>query len=395
MSPVVVTGLLSSQNLHPALRHFLLLIALVAGLPGGVAATGYYRFDSEIRLAYDRVLSLRLAEARTQTALLRQAAPDNLLVHLVEDYIDFFTVYVSEDEAAYERLKPNRSKRLELLEAGDTDSPYYLYSQAEVYLHWALLRLRFEDYLGAFSDINRANKLLQRNQERYPDFMPNLKDLGVLHAAVSTVPDHLRWGVELFSSLKGDLALGRKELQRVVDYAATHPEFPFADEARALNAYVLLHLEGDPAAAWTAVQRAGYQPAQNPLHSFLLANIAMRTGHNEAAIRYLEQCPRGTQYLPFPYLHHMRGLAYLRQLDAKRAQPSFERFLQQWQGQHFRRETWQKLAWCALLQDNPSGYRRYLDKVNQEAKSSAGGDANATREAADSRTPIWTKRRRA
>ena len=73
-------------------------------------------------------------------------------------------------------LKENKKNRLDILEEGDKDSPWFLYSsQAEVHLQWAGNRLKFKEYLTAAYEINKAYRLLTKNQELYPNFIPNLK----------------------------------------------------------------------------------------------------------------------------------------------------------------------------------------------------------------------------
>ena len=83
------------------------------------------------------------------------------------------------------------------IKEGDRDSPFYLYTQADIHLQWAITRVKFEDYFQAVMEIKRAFNLLTKNQELFPDFMPNQKNLGLLHALIGTVPDQYRWGLKL------------------------------------------------------------------------------------------------------------------------------------------------------------------------------------------------------
>lgn len=342
-------------------------------------ATGYFNFNAETQRIYDKIFELRLNEAQSLIARLKLNEPDNLIAYHLENYVDFFTIYVSEDEKAYQRMKANRDRRLEKIADGDRDSPYYLYTQAEIRLHWALLKFRFEEYLSALSDINRAHKLLLNNQERFPDFLGNKKDLGILHAAVGTVPENYRWALELLSSLEGTVLQGKREVESVLA-SPRWSSFPFRKETQIIYAFLLLHLDGRPDAAWVALENANLRAEATPLHAFVLANVAMRTGRNDEAIRWIEKAPRGGAFYPFPYLDYMHGVAKLRQLNTD-GRRHLRDFLRATRGRHYIKEAYQKLAWAELLSGRPEGYKSYMQLLQQHGASAAGGDKNAEREA--------------
>ena len=94
-----------------------------------------------------------------------------------------------------------------LLKKGDENSPYYLFSQAEVNLQWAFVRIKFAQYFKAVWEIRRAYKLLEANQKKFPNFAPNKKSLGILHAMVGTVPDNYQWGMKILG-MQGTIAQG-------------------------------------------------------------------------------------------------------------------------------------------------------------------------------------------
>lgn len=368
-----------------SLISFLLLGMLLVSSATGIRAEGYFDFNTSSQQIYKKIFELRLNEAQSLIARMKLREPDNLIAYHLENYVDFFTIYVSEDEQAYDRVKANRDRRLEKVSEGDSTSPYYLYVQAEIRLHWALLKFRFEEYLSAFSDINRAHKLLLRNQERFPDFLGNKKDLGILHAAVGTVPDSYRWAVELLSSLEGTVEQGKGEVEEVLDRARTE-YFPFRQETQVLYAFLLLHLDGRPDEAWSALEDADLRPAETPLHAFVLANVAMRTGHNDDAIRWMEAAPRGSAFYPFPYLDYMLGVAKVRKLDAS-GKRHLTTFLGNTRGRHYIKEAYQKLAWIELLSGRPQGYRDYMNLLLRRGTDAAGGDRNAEREAEQDEAP--------
>lgn len=313
---------------------------------------------------------------------LKKEDPENLVVYHLENYIDFFQLYLTENEDAFNDRLDHKDERIEQLEKLPDSSPWKNYALAEVRLHWALIRLRFESYLPAFRDVNKAHKLLRENAKKFPDFLPTYKDLGLLHAAVGSIPPQFKWGVELLSSLKGSIREGQREMEK----ALTDKNNPFYRETAVLYALVQLHLSNDAERAWTEIQSLGLEPKTNKLHCFVVANIAMRSGRNNLAINILEVQPRGGTSNDFAYLDFMLGMAKLRSLDYS-ARLYFQSFLFRFDGQHFIKEAVQKIAWAELLRGRKDLYLERIRQVNNKGNVTAGGDLSASNEATSETLP--------
>ncbi|MEO0731573.1 MAG: hypothetical protein AAFZ52_01970 [Bacteroidota bacterium] len=360
--------------------HLLLLCGLIGGLGGLTAGDQYYALTPQAEAVYQRILRLELEGAQMDLNRFQERNPTNLAAQHLESYLDFFRLYLSGNEQLDAELDVRFDRRIAALELGDEDSPYYRYALAEARLHRSLIHLRFERHLAAFRELNKANKLLRANAKRFPNFLLTYKDLGLLHAAVGSIPPQYKWGVELFSSLNGTIAEGREELE----LALTDTDSPFHQETEVLYAFLELHLAGRPATAWELVQKLNLQPRTNALHCFVLANLAMRNGKNDVALALLEGQPRGGETADFPYLDFMLGLAKLRSLDAT-ARVHFQSFNLRYVGRHFKEEARQKIAWSYLLEDDLAGYQRTIDGIG--GGSRAGGDENAALEAASAHPP--------
>jgi tetratricopeptide (TPR) repeat protein len=352
------------------------LLLFLFYLPG---LAGEFNYSPLAKTAYENVMSLRFEEAYLQIAQLKREEPNNLVAYHIENYIDFFRIYISESKTEFNRLKKNKEARLKLIEQGDPNSPYFLFIQADIRLHWALARLKFEEYLTAFREVSKAFKLLEKNKEKFPDFMPNLKDLGILHAAVGTIPDNYKWGVKFLSGMEGTIEQGQGEIEEVLAYAKSN-EFLFTNETTVLYAFLMLHLNNNDKAAWSALQSGDLEPEKNPLHTFIMANIAMRAGKNDEAIQLLTNRPRGEEFFDFPYLDFMLGSAKLRRAD-RDASFYFKKFLARFKGRNFIKEAYQKLAWQELINGNTSAYQKYMKTCLEKGSTVAGEDKNAEKEA--------------
>ncbi|MBI1225454.1 MAG: hypothetical protein GC192_09485 [Bacteroidetes bacterium] len=360
------------------LKHLSPLFFLLLLLPA--QAKKHFEWTPALREAYKKTLSLRFVEAEADLAKIRLNDPDNLMVLHVENYLDFFHVYINEEESEFKKLEKNKDKRLEIIEdEGDKTSPYYLFLLADIRLHWALARLKFEEYSTAFFETNKAFKLLTNNAEKFPKFMPNKKDLGILHAIVGTIPDNYKWTVNWLSSMEGSMEQGKEELEAVLNFAQKE-DFIYEDEIYVYYAYLMLHLENDNEEAWKIINNAKLNPAENPLACFVMANVAMRTDRGDEAIKILLKKPTGKQYQPFYYLDYMLGLAKLQRLDDDAA-VYLQRYVNNYKGRNFIKDAYQKLAWHYLLQGDMDSYKKNMNLCKSRGYTIVGSDKSANAEA--------------
>ncbi len=358
-----------------------LILWLFSCLPlFSAAAQGRFEWTPALKDAYQKILSLRFDEAEAELARIRQSDPNNLIILHVENYLDFFHIYLNEDEAEFKRLEKNRDQRLNRIEKeGDQNSPYYLFLLADIRLHWALARLKFEQFPTAFFETNRAFKLLTQNSKKFPRFMPNKKDLGILHAMTGTIPDNYKWAVNWLSSLSGTIGEGRSELEEVIAYAQKN-DFVYEQEIYVFYTYLLLHLDNDSEAAWKVINTARLKPEENPLACFVMANVAMRTDRGNEAVSFLEKRPSGRQFYPFLYLDYMQGLCKLQRLDDD-ADEYLLRYVHHFKGRNFVKDAYQKLAWHSLIRGDEAAYKKYMELCKSKGSTIVGSDRSANDEA--------------
>lgn len=339
-----------------------------------------YHYDQEVQSIYFNLLDLDFAKANTQLARLKKKQPDNLAYYHLRNYYDFFQVYTKDNAQVYKQLKVNRDQYLKELAKGPKDSPWHLFSQADVHLQWALLRFRFGDYWAGFLAVKKAYQLLEKNQKSFPDFAPNYKDLGILHAMVGTVPDQYQWGLKILTGLKGTVKQGKAEMRKALADQQAATSF-LQKENRILYCFLLLYLDKDPSEAWQLIEQQTAEDTPSLLVAFTYASVASRSGHNDQVIKILEQQEKKTTWQAFPFLEFVLGNARLRQLDTN-ASPHFERFLKKYQGQNDLKATHLRLAWCALLKKDKNKYLSHLKSVQNIGSENNGRDKDATHLAA-------------
>jgi tetratricopeptide (TPR) repeat protein len=349
-----------------------------------VSGQAYFEESQGIKEAYHLIIDLKLDEARIAVNELKTTEPDNLLRILLENYIDFFTVFINEEESQFNQLEKNKRKRLDYIEKyGDRNSPYYLYTQAEIDLQWSLVRAKFDQLFKAATEAYQAYKLLSANQEKHPHFIANKKSLSAIHVLVESIPKIAR---RVFR-IKGSIAQGTKEIQEVMDYSKNN-DFLYKEEATAVYTYILYYQNNRKEEAWNYLSQSDLKPEESPLVAFLMATFASKVGENEYAIKVLEDRPKGPDYSDFQYLDFMLGKAKLNRLD-KDADVYFEKFIEEFRGQHYIKEAYQKLGWynLAVENNNVPRYKSYMQQVQKYGQTLIDGDKQAEKEANSRKIP--------
>ncbi len=365
----------SKNIIHRSILVFSLALAVL--IP--VKANYFYDYSPLACQAYDEIINLKIDAAHKTIAQLKQDEPENLVSHHLENYIDFFKIFINEEEEEFKRLEKNKNRRLQALKKGPQDSPYHLFIQAEIQLQWALARMKFEEYLNAFTEVSKAYKQLIQNSERHPNFIANKKSLGIIHALIGTVPENYKWGIKLLGGMEGTIAQGKSEIEEVLNYAEAN-HFLFEQETIFMYTFLMLHLNNDPQAAWQIVNNELLDLDKSPLACFAKANVAMRTGRSEVAIEILKNRPKGKEYHPFHYLDLILGFAKLYRQDAN-ADKFIKSYVKNYKGKNYIKEAYQKLAWHALLNDKKEDYAKYMVLCQNQGEAILDADKSALKEA--------------
>jgi tetratricopeptide (TPR) repeat protein len=348
-------------------------------------AAGKFEFSPLARQAYNKTMALKLDEAESLINQLRKNEPDNLIVHLIENHKECLVTFVNEQKADYSRYLPNAKKRLEILKFGDSNSPYYLFAQAQVRLMWAMNRAKFGDLIDAFTETSAAYDYLEKNQKKFPDFLPNKMVLGVLHAVVGTIPDNYKWGFKFFSGMNGTVEQGQAEIEEVIRYAKTN-DFIFEQEALVMYSFLMLHLNNQNESAWSIINSGKLKPKENVLACFALANVATRTGRNDLAIETLQNRPTASGFYTVPYLDYMLGLAKMYRGDGD-ADVYLKNFIVHFNGRNYLKEAYQRIAWLELLKGDYNSYKAWIENCKTKGRADIGNDKNAMKEAKNGIAP--------
>lgn len=341
------------------LRNHLWLLFLVAWPLQGSAD---FVWSDRCRQAFKAGSGLRFQECRRLLELERKENSANMVPLYIESHIDFIRAFIEETPAALESLKKNNALRIAAVRKDEANSPWKGFFLAEFYLQQAAARLKSEEYLGAATDIRKAFHLLEENKKRYPAFVPQLRGLGLLHAAAGAVPGSYQWALSLLG-LNGTIGQGLGELRDCYSSTLSREEYScFRDDILVLLTFLELNLDKEKRSYDTTILNRWKtigDVSDKPLLLFARCIFHFSRAENDAALQLLDKRTRDPEVYPVNYFSYMEGVARLQHLDYT-AEACFRKYISNHSGRSYIRSAWQRIAWVRYLQGDTAGYRKSL-----------------------------------
>lgn len=329
------------------LRRIFTLIALAGCLPAFAADSYTFDYNSRCQLAYQHYMALRLPEG---DALIRQeflANPRNLMATYLADYSDLLLLLFNGNREELAQRDDHLEERLRLLDRAADNQPWKRLCKAGLYMHWAMIRGRFGENFSAATTFRKSYLLLKENRDRFPAFAPNNIFLGTEEALAGTIPDSYRWLAAILG-MKGNV---RKGAARLSAYLEAHPSpaEPLRQEAVIYLQYIRFYLLSQQEAAWSYVSSPQFPVADNLLHAFVRANLALNYRKAETALQTLKGAQALPNYRKFPVFDFELANALLFRLDFG-CIPYYEQYVRQNAGQLYTKDALEKIAYAWYLQ---------------------------------------------
>lgn len=362
---------------HP----FFLLLCLLCFTCSASASPA---FTPSLQNAYGELLKLKVNSSR---ALLRKAEKDKdadkAAVLLVANYNDFLELCVEQDQNRYDQLVEAQEKRLEKISDISDRSVWSDYATAEVRMQLAMSKLLFGNRLSAAWDFRKAYLQYVANATRWPTFLPNKKNLGVLQVIIGSVPDQYQWFLQIIG-LTGNVREGMLNLE-----AAATQSSPFQEEAKLLHDIMLhsVRQENAPQAIAQLTNLVKKHP-DNLLFRFAAMHLLKKTNQGEAALKLYETRQLGQHYLSFPFLHHMAADLYLYRGDYDKSVAQNRTFLQQHKGQHYLKSAHYKLYIAYLLSNHQPQAKWHFNQITHIGIAETEEDKYAASYANNKEQPV-------
>jgi tetratricopeptide (TPR) repeat protein len=332
---------------------------------------GKFIFTPAINNAYHDFLKLRIISGEKLIRAAYKEDPENGIAIYIANYGDMIRLLVSEDPTVYELLLQNEDIRIEQLEKLEEDSPCYLFTQAEVRLQWAFIKLKFGDEGSAFLDIKEAYNLLEKNKRKFPNFVPTKKSLGLLNILIGSVPEKYSWIVSLIG-MEGSVPAGMRMLDEVIAGSNEYKLEANIFKTIAEN-YILVKNEKDLSGLGTL----RLQNSDNLLIAFLSSSIYMKNAWDEEALKILQALPSSSEYIYIPFAEVMKGDIYLHKADYLTARSCYERFLKNYKGSNFIKDSYYKIFLTYYLSGQTELANPYLQRIVESGQALSDADKSA------------------
>lgn len=339
------------------------------------AADYVYNYDENCSKAYQAYTSLRLNDGN---AAIRQAIkedPYNLMATFIADYEDCMLLLFNGDAADLEQRRFHKDARLDMLDRGNSTSPWYRLCKAGIYLHWTLIHARFSENLKAAACLRKSYILLKENRKLYPSFDYNNIFFGLEETVIGTVPDDYKWVAAIFG-MKGSVKGG---ISKIDDFLKVHGQHDLLRSEAVLYAcYLKFYLLYQQEDVWKFISSSQYPMQGNLLYQFFKANIALNYRKADIALQTLKAAAGEPEYKRYPVLEYETGAALFHKVDPATI-TYMQSFVTKFRGKIFIKEAWQKMAYFYYLQHNMQQAEFCRKEIAKHGSGQVDADKQAQR----------------
>jgi hypothetical protein len=366
-------------------RQFVFLLVFFFASLISAGAQQKFDFNAACLQAYQEINKLKFETAESQLQKIRLQQPENLIPLLLDNYIDFYTLFFNEDPGYYTQRMGLMQNRLDALSHGDKASPFYLYSQSLIRLQRGAVQIKFGNFWDAGWDIRKAYLLIKENRKKFPKFSPNEMVYGALESVMGTIPKGYKWLTNLLG-MRGSINEGMKKMKAFTnsnEYWARQ----FSNEACFIYPYLLFHIANERKEALDFVENKKLDLVNNHLHAFMAANLSLNNKDAAQCKLIILHRNKSPEYLSTPVWEFQLGYAQLYHVELKEAIHHFEQFTQQFKGKFYVKDSYQKISWAYYLQGNQQEAEANRKLTLTKGSTTSDADKKANRDAKENNWP--------
>ncbi len=368
------------------IARYLLCILSFFMLPLSHAhAEKVFDYNATCQQAYQQIICLKLDAGQALINQERQQNPDNLIPELLESYIDFFVLFFNEDPVQYDQRISHFSDRIDRVEDGPSNSPFYLYCKAIIYMQKASVEIKFSKTWAAGWDFRKAFGLIKDNRKKYPSFEPNNMVYAPMLVVAGTIPDGYKWLASLFG-ISGNIQEGMKLMLSFVNSNDPLAKL-FFNEASFYYCYILFYIQNDQDKVFAYINQKDLDLRNNHLLAYMAANLAINAKKTDYAEAVIKGRNPSSQYLQTPVWDFEMGYIKLHQLQLAESARYFQHFLDEFKGKFYVKDCYEKLSWCYYLMGNNEAANKTRLLVLKNGNTQTDADKQANKDAASGKWP--------
>jgi len=334
------------------------LFILIALISFSVKAETGFKINPRIIAIQDHMVKLRLKKAEQLIQQELQSDPSNLAAVFYNNFLACYRILITQNHDSYHLYKKNAEDWIAQFEDWESNSPYKNYAIAHMHMQLGFCEVLFNNYLGAAYDFRTSFKMSQELYQKQADFLPNQKLFGLLSAAFGTFPEQYKWVIRAIG-IEGDYEKGSQLLKDYVVKSAAIPALK-CERGEALFAYSILRLNysNQKEQAWEFIKKNSLDYTESPAIAYLRAYAAEKSFDPEECIKTCNNRPKGPDYEEILLFDYLQGSSKLNLLE-KDASIYLKKYVTFHTGSFLKKEAYRKLAWDALLNNNPEKFKAY------------------------------------
>ncbi|MFM7222872.1 MAG: tetratricopeptide repeat protein [Bacteroidota bacterium] len=345
----------------------------------GCSSPGYSQFsftwNEQAQSIYQSITSLRIPEAKRWLIAEQKKSPQNAAWQFLESHADLYPLFFSEDPSQYQQFIKRSDSRIDNLEKTPSASPYHRYSLGVLHLHKAIAGIRFDKNWEAALAFRKSYSLFKENKKLFPQFVANDFYYGSLTCLLGTVPTNYQWILNLLG-MTGDIKEGSDLVLSSIRSNNPHSAM-CRNEALLIYPFLVWVFESNVNKTFDFLNDPLYDFKRNHLQAFMAMNIHLNNQRSARALELSQQIERSNDYYDIPFWHFERGYILMQLLRLEESKNEFMQFLSAFKGNFYVKDTYEKLSWIALLQQNSEQAVAYRKKLIEKGSEVTDADKAA------------------
>lgn len=347
-----------------------------------------YEFNSTCQQAYLEISKLKFNNAKALLDKAKQQNSNNLIPTLLENYIDFFPLFLSEDADEYVKFKVRIAERIALLETGPQTSPFYKFSLSLVYMQKAAIEIKFAENWKAGWDIRKSFQLIKENKKTFATFAPNDFVMGILQSVTAVVPKGYTALISLLG-MTGSMTEGLKQIEGFINSSDPYAKLMNA-EGTLIYCYLAFYLQNKRADVFALIKNKKLDLVNNLSFALMASSLAVNDKKIDYAKSIILNRNKSNEYLQIGAWDYELGHINLYRQEFQEAAQHFETYLANFKGNYYVKETYLKLSWCYYLQGNMPAAEAAKNNVLKKGNINSDADKQALQEVKNSGWPNVT-----
>lgn len=343
-----------------------------------------FEFNENCQNAYREIFSLRIGHGQQLLKAEKAHNPNNLIPDFLENYIDFLVLFFNEDPLEFDKRKGNLAKRLERIDKGPQDSPFFLLSKSVINLQWAAVHVKLGSRWDAGWMLRRAYIQSRDNVRRFPHFSPSYLYNGLLQVSAGTVPDGYRWLSSLMG-VKGTVDGGMKQVREFLNNNEEYAKM-FRDEAIFYYLYLMFYVQNERQAVFDFIRDQKLDVVNNHMFAYLATNLHINAQRSAEAEKFIVGRNPHPSYFQTPVWNLEMGYVCVNR-GSPDAADYLQKFVRDFKGRFYVKDALQKISWHYYLNGDSIRARDARQSLLDRAGSETEADKLAQKEAASGKWP--------